>query len=95
MKPVSFRYFAPRAVDDALDAADPTWRARSLSVYRFWRDLGYAFGALLAGTTADALGTRAAIWLIAALTFASGLIAALRMRERKKPTLEPSVLPSP
>jgi MFS family permease len=77
------------------DAAHPSWRAGSVGVYRLWRDFGYAVGALLAGTTADALGTRAAIWLIAALTFASGLIAALRMRERKKPKLEPSVLPSP
>jgi MFS family permease len=34
------------------DAADPTWRARSLSVYRFWRDLGYAIGALIAGLLA-------------------------------------------
>jgi hypothetical protein len=56
MKPVSFRYFAPRAVDDALDAADPTWRARSLSVYRFWRDLGYAIGVLTAGLLAATVG---------------------------------------
>jgi len=65
------------------DVAHPSWRAGSVGVYRLWRDLGYAVGALLAGTTADALGTRAAIWSIAALTFASGLIAALRIRETK------------
>jgi MFS family permease len=67
------------------DAAHPSWRAGAVGVYRLWRDLGYAVGALLAGTTADVLGTRAAIWLIAGLTLASGLIVALRMRETKEP----------
>ena len=38
------------------DAADPTWRARALSVYRFWRDLGYAIGALTAGLLAAFIG---------------------------------------
>ncbi len=46
-----------------------------------WRDLGYAVGALLAGVTADALGVPAAIWLVAALTFASGAVVAVRMRD--------------
>ena len=63
------------------DVAHPTWRASAVGVYRLWRDLGYAVGALLAGVVADALGSRAAIWAIAALTFGSGLLAALRMRE--------------
>jgi MFS family permease len=63
------------------DVAQPSWRASSVGVYRLWRDLGYAVGALLAGITADALGLAAALWLIAALTFGSGLIAALRMTE--------------
>lgn len=63
------------------DVAHPSWRASSVGVYRFWRDLGYAIGALLAGVTADALGLPAAMWLIAALTFASGLVVALRMTE--------------
>jgi MFS family permease len=38
------------------DASHPTWRARSLSVYRFWRDLGYAIGALIAGVLGDVFG---------------------------------------
>ena len=38
------------------DVAHPSWRASSVGVYRLWRDLGYAVGALLAGITADALG---------------------------------------
>ncbi|MHB1846905.1 MAG: MFS transporter [Deltaproteobacteria bacterium] len=63
------------------DVAHPTWRASAVGVYRLWRDLGYAIGALLAGAVADALGVPAAIWAIAAVTFGSGLVAALRMRE--------------
>jgi MFS family permease len=63
------------------DVAHPAWRASAVGVYRFWRDLGYAVGALVAGLSADALGLHAAIWLIAAVTFASGLVVALRMNE--------------
>ena len=65
------------------DVAEPVWRASALGVYRFWRDLGYAIGALLAGATADALGLPAAMWLIAALTFLSGGVVALRMPARR------------
>jgi predicted MFS family arabinose efflux permease len=63
------------------DVAQPTWRASAVGVYRLWRDLGYAIGALLAGIVADAFGLPAAMWLVAALTFGSGLLVALRMRE--------------
>jgi MFS family permease len=63
------------------DVAHPSWRASSVGVYRLWRDLGYAIGALLAGITADALGLPAAMWLVAALTFVSGVIVAVRMTE--------------
>ena len=63
------------------DIAHPAWRASSVGVYRLWRDLGYAVGAVLAGLTADLLGITAAMWLIAALTFASGLAVLLRMEE--------------
>jgi MFS family permease len=63
------------------DVAHPTWRARAVGVYRLWRDLGYAVGALIAGITADLLGIRAAIWLVAAITAASGLAVAVRMYE--------------
>jgi MFS family permease len=63
------------------DVAHPSWRASSVGAYRFWRDLGYAVGALVAGVTADALGFGAAVWLVAALTFASGLVVAFRMTE--------------
>ena len=63
------------------DVAHPSWRASAVGVYRLWRDLGYAIGALLAGLTADAFGLSAAMWLVAALTFASGAVSAARMRE--------------
>jgi MFS family permease len=68
------------------DIAHPSWRASSVGVYRLWRDLGYAIGALLAGLTADALGLPAAMWLVAALTFASGVVVAVRMsKTRRRP----------
>lgn len=63
------------------DVAHPSWRASSVGVYRFWRDLGYAIGALIAGVTADAFGLPAAMWLVAVLTFVSGVIVAVRMTE--------------
>jgi MFS family permease len=63
------------------DVAHPSWRASAVGVYRLWRDLGYAIGALLAGIVADALGLTAAMWLVAGVTFASGVVAAARMGE--------------
>jgi MFS family permease len=63
------------------DVAHPTWRARAVGVYRLWRDSGYAVGAVLAGITADLFGLRPAIWIVAAITAASGLIVAVRMYE--------------
>ena len=65
------------------DVAHPSWRGSAVGVYRLWRDLGYAMGALLAGVTADALGLASAIWLVAALTFGSGVVVAMRMQERQ------------
>jgi MFS family permease len=63
------------------DHAHPTWRATSLGVYRFWRDLGYAIGALLSGLIADAVGLEAAIHVVAALTLLSGGIVGWAMRQ--------------
>jgi MFS family permease len=63
------------------DVAHPTWRASAVGVYRLWRDLGYAIGAVLAGVTADLFGLAAAIWMVAALTFLSGAVSFLRMNE--------------
>ena len=63
------------------DVAHPTWRARSVGIYRLWRDGGFAVGALLAGILADLISIPAAIYVVAALTAASGLIVAVRMYE--------------
>ena len=63
------------------DVAHPSWRASAVGVYRLWRDLGYAVGAVVAGITADAFGLDAALWLVAGLTFSSGIVAAARMSE--------------
>ena len=72
----------PSLIAAVSDASHPTWRARSLSVYRFWRDLGYAIGALSAGIIADIFGMAWAIGAIAALTFLSGAVVAVLMREK-------------
>jgi MFS family permease len=69
----------PSLIAAVSDASQPAWRARSLSVYRFWRDLGYAIGALASGVIADFLGMSWAIAAIALLTFASGVVVATVM----------------
>jgi MFS family permease len=63
------------------DVAHPAWRARAVGVYRLWRDGGFAVGALLSGIIADLAGIPAAVWTVAALTAASGLVVAIRMYE--------------
>lgn len=74
----------PSLIAAVSDAAHPSWRARSLSVYRFWRDLGYAIGALSAGLIADRFGFAAAIYAIGALTFVSGCVVAVLMTDAKR-----------
>jgi MFS family permease len=71
------------------DVAHPVWRARSVGVYRLWRDAGFAIGALVAGVVADALGIVAAIWFVAGLTGFSGLVVAVRMYETHRPVAPP------
>ena len=63
------------------DVAHPSWRASAVGVYRLWRDLGYAVGAIIAGITADAWGLKAAMLTAAAMTLLSGVIVAVRMSE--------------
>ncbi|WP_406689367.1 MFS transporter [Saccharopolyspora sp. ID03-671] len=63
------------------DVAHPGWRARSVGVYRLWRDSGYAAGAVLGGIVADLADLRAAVWAAAALSLASGISIAIRMYE--------------
>lgn len=69
----------PTLIAAISDAVDPVTRAPVLGVYRFWRDSGYVFGGILAGTTADALGYGGAITIIAALTAISGIWVAIDM----------------
>lgn len=63
------------------DVAHPSWRARSVGIYRLWRDGGFAVGALLAGALAEAFDISVAIWPIAALTATSGIVVMVRMYE--------------
>ena len=63
------------------DVVHPSWRASAVGIYRLWRDSGYAFGAIIAGITADLFGLRFAIGLVAVLTFLSGLVVIFRMKE--------------
>jgi MFS family permease len=76
------------------DVAHPSWRASAVGVYRLWRDGGFAVGALMAGLLADALGVRAAIWAVAALTAASGIVVLVRMYETH-PRRRPDALSNP
>jgi MFS family permease len=72
----------PTLIAAVSDAVSPVSRAASLGVYRFWRDMGYVAGALVAGVVADAVGLSAAIAVVAGLTAASGLAVALDMPPR-------------
>lgn len=72
------------------DVADPTWRGSAVGVYRFWRDSGYAVGAIAAGVLADAFNIQIAIGAIAALTLASGAVVAWCMPETRPRTHAPA-----
>lgn len=74
------------------DVARPSRRARAVGVYRLWRDGGFAVVALLAGILADAVWIEAAIWAVAALTAASGVVVAIRMYETHPPA---DIAPAP
>jgi MFS family permease len=75
----------PTLIAAVSDAAHPAMRARALSVYRFWRDLGYALGALASGVIADNFGFAAAILAIALLTLVSGAAAGSLLQDRESP----------
>jgi MFS family permease len=72
------------------DVAHPVWRGRAVGVYRVWRDLGYAVGALMGGVVADLWSLRTAVWVAAAVSVASALVVAVRMYET-----HPQATPSP
>jgi hypothetical protein len=75
------------------DAVSPVERAPVVGVYRFWRDSGYAFGGLIAGAVADALGYGGAIAIVAGLTAASGIWVLIDMPARSKPDSDQAVQP--
>ena len=87
----------PTLIAAMSDAVSPVARAPVVGVYRFWRDMGYALGALVAGTVADALGYGGAIAVVAGLTAASGLwvLGDMPAQQRERPaTSEPAGPPS-
>jgi MFS family permease len=67
----------PTLIAAVSDAVTPVARPPIIGVYRFWRDMGYVAGGLIAGLLADAIDLSAAIALVAALTAASGLWVAV------------------
>jgi MFS family permease len=81
----------PTLIAAVSDATQPRDRARTVGVYRFWRDFGFVLGALIAGFGADAASPRAAIAIVAALTAASGLVVAATSWQRR-PILKPAPL---
>ncbi len=66
----------PALIAVVSDHAHPSWRPNALGTYRFWRDFGYAAGALIAGVIADWLGLHAAVVTAGVITALSGLLAA-------------------
>src|SRR5690606_9324679 len=72
----------PTFLATVADNTHPRDRAKAIGIFRLWRDLGYAVGALLTGIVADAFNTETSIGLIAAITAASAIIIALRMNNR-------------
>jgi MFS family permease len=68
------------------DVAAPRQRGAAVGIYRFWRDLGFAAGAIVVGLLADMVGPTATILAVAMLTALSGLVVGLRMRETRPAT---------
>jgi MFS family permease len=85
----------PTLLATVSDVAHPRWRASAVGVYRLWRDAGFAVGALVSGVIADAVSIDAAIWAVAVLTGASGLVVAVRMYETHQPTTWPAATDTP
>jgi MFS family permease len=73
----------PTLLAAVADVAEPAWRGSAVGVYRLWRDLGFAAGAIVSGLVADAAGLEVAIWTVAAVTAISGVVVLVRMRETR------------
>lgn len=72
----------PTFLSTIAQATKPKQRAESIGIFRLWRDLGYAIGAIISGITADLFGVNSAIYLIGGLTVVSSLILQFRMPEK-------------
>jgi MFS family permease len=86
----------PTLIAAVSDACQPRDRARVVGVYRFWRDFGFALGALIAGIGTDLASPDVAIGLVAALTAASGLVVAATTWQARPvaPVIGPPVTPN-
>jgi predicted MFS family arabinose efflux permease len=73
----------PTLIAVVADVAEPRQRGTVVGIYRFWRDLGIAVGAVLIGILASTIGATAAILVVAAVTAGSGLVVAIRMAETR------------
>ena len=73
----------PTLIAVIADVAEPAWRGAAVGVYRSWRDLGFAVGAIVAGITADRFGATFAIVIVAAITAAAGVLVFVRMAETR------------
>jgi MFS family permease len=80
---VGTAFVYPTLIAVVADVAAPSWRASAIGVYRLWRDLGFAVGAIVSGLVADAAGIPAAIWLVAVLTAISGIVVAAILDETR------------
>ena len=80
---VGTAFVYPTLLAVVADVAAPDWRASAIGVYRFWRDLGFAVGAVVSGIVADRAGIPTAVWLVAALTAGSGIVVVLALRETR------------
>lgn len=78
----------PTFLSTIAQTTSPKQRAESIGTFRLWRDLGYAFGALISGVTADVFGIQYAIFLIGGLTIISSLVIKFRMPEQIKTNKE-------
>ena len=83
---VGTAFVYPTLLAAVSDIANPRWRATSLGVYRFWRDLGFVFGAIGIGFLSDVFGLNFAIQIVAWISFASGLFVLLVMKETRMST---------
>lgn len=73
----------PALLAGVSDVAHPAWRASSLGVYRFWRDIGYTVGAVMSGIVAAWFGLIWAVHIAGIITFCAGIFVWVRMREEK------------